>query len=184
MHRITPRSGPPGRSAPTRAATTSRSSWTIRASPLRSMPTWSRTARASPSSGRAAASRTATEPNGREPRPGDRAGLSRRTLGNSRHSLRRPRERRGLFLHRLRPDAQAMSHLSPSLTRMHSAPLAEISSSFCVAIAIRRVDIGGNRAAASGIARISSAAGAAFYIEARPRLQRDCPGGRGSAGRP
>ena len=33
-----PRSGPPGRSAPVRAAITSRSSWTIRASPTRSLP--------------------------------------------------------------------------------------------------------------------------------------------------
>ena len=56
------RSAPPGQSAPTRAATISRSSSTIRASPLRSTPTLSRTARPSTSSGRAAASRTATKP--------------------------------------------------------------------------------------------------------------------------
>ena len=45
-----PRSGPPGQSAPARAATTSRSSWTTRASRTRSSPTCSttRTARASP----------------------------------------------------------------------------------------------------------------------------------------
>ena len=57
------RSVPPGRSAPARAAITSRSSSTIRASPRRSTPTSSMTkaARPSASSGLAAASPTATE---------------------------------------------------------------------------------------------------------------------------
>ena len=35
-------SAPPGRRPPARAATTSRSSWTIRASPPRSTPPWSK----------------------------------------------------------------------------------------------------------------------------------------------
>ena len=71
VHRITLRSEPPGRSAPPRAATISRSSSTIRASPLRSTPTSSTTkaARPSPSSGRVVASRTATEPDWHKPRP-------------------------------------------------------------------------------------------------------------------
>jgi hypothetical protein len=65
------RSAPPGQSVPTRAATISRSSSTIRASPLRSTPTSSRTtARPSPSSGPAAASRTATDPDRHYAPPG------------------------------------------------------------------------------------------------------------------
>jgi len=64
-----PKSGPPGRSARTKAGTTSRSSWTTRASTLPSTPTSSRTrtARATPSSGPALASPTATDRTPRRP---------------------------------------------------------------------------------------------------------------------
>jgi hypothetical protein len=62
--RVAVQTGSPGRSVPTRAATISRSSSTIRPSTRRSSPTSSttRTAKATPSSGRAPASATATEP--------------------------------------------------------------------------------------------------------------------------
>ncbi|WP_455115533.1 DUF736 family protein [Roseobacter weihaiensis] len=67
LDQAAPRSAPPGRSARTRAATISASSWTIRASPNRSTPTSSMTRsskaarKPSASSGRGPAARTATE---------------------------------------------------------------------------------------------------------------------------
>ena len=76
-----PKSAPPGRSAPTKGASTSRSSSTIRASTRRSTPTCSttRTARATASSGPAAASLPATEPHPPAPRPEFGRGFCART---------------------------------------------------------------------------------------------------------
>src|SRR5262245_2392724 len=71
-----PRSGPPGRSAPTRAAIISRSSSTIRASWLRSTPTWSRMANPLPSSGPAPVSRAGTEQHHPIAPPGSQGGAS------------------------------------------------------------------------------------------------------------
>ena len=109
------RLGPPGRSAPAKVATISRSSWTIRASPSRSTPTLSRTAIPSTSSGPAAASKMASEQDRSKPRPGRPGGA----FARARQIVALQREKWGAWLDLTHPQTELLSplRLVPSMRK-------------------------------------------------------------------